>query len=125
MATVNVGAGDTLTVSADTEGAILPVNIFICQTDPQEDSHCSCRRTAASPPRSFLTRHPLLGFSPAAGDVSFVPETNRVYVRFKDSNDITRGLYQRGHKDTMIGTHSTRESKEPVRVTGILKASRS
>ena len=35
VATVNVGAGDTFTVSADTGGAILPVSVFVCQTDPQ------------------------------------------------------------------------------------------
>jgi hypothetical protein len=35
VATVNMGSGDNFTVSADTGGAILPVNIFICQTDPQ------------------------------------------------------------------------------------------
>jgi hypothetical protein len=35
VATINVGADDTIAVLADTGGAILPVNVFICQTDPQ------------------------------------------------------------------------------------------
>ena len=34
VATVNVGAGGTITVSADTGAASLPVNISLCQTDP-------------------------------------------------------------------------------------------
>ena len=61
VATVNLGASGNLTVSADTEGVILPVNIFICQTDPQTGA-CFLPPEAASPRRSFLTRHPLLGF---------------------------------------------------------------
>ena len=92
VATVNMGAGDTLTVSADTGGAILPVNIFICQTDPQTS-------VCLSPPAtSVLTtilsnETPTFGFFvAAAGDIPFVPETNRIFVRFKDSNNVTRGL---------------------------------
>ena len=34
VATVNVGATGTITASADTGGLALPVNIFLCQTDP-------------------------------------------------------------------------------------------
>jgi hypothetical protein len=92
VATVNLGAGDGFTVSADTGGAILPVNIFICQTDPQTGA-------CFSPPASSVTttilsnETPTFGlFVAAAGDVSFVPETNRIFVRFKDSSDVTRGL---------------------------------
>jgi hypothetical protein len=29
-----MGAGDTLTVSADPEGTMLPISTSICQTDP-------------------------------------------------------------------------------------------
>ena len=92
VATVNMGASDNLTISADTGGAILPVNIFICQTDPQSGA-------CLSPPESSITtmilsnETPTFGlFVAAAGDVSFVPETNRIFVRFKDSGNVTRGL---------------------------------
>jgi len=34
VATVNVGAGGTITASADTGSATLPVNISLCQTNP-------------------------------------------------------------------------------------------
>ena len=92
LATVNMGAGDTITVLADTGGAILPVNIFICQTDPQSGA-------CLSPPADSVTtmilsnETPTFGvFVAAAGDVAFVPEINRIFVRFKDSNNITRGL---------------------------------
>jgi hypothetical protein len=92
VAAVNVGAGDSLTVSADTGGAIVPVNIFICQTDPQTSA-------CLSPPDSSVAtmilsnETPTFGvFVAAAGGVSFIPETNRIFVRFKDSSNVTRGL---------------------------------
>jgi hypothetical protein len=59
------------------------VNIFICHTDPQ-----------TSVPTTILTNEtPTFGvFVAGAGDVAFVPETNRIFVRFKDSGGATRGL---------------------------------
>ena len=92
VATVNMGAGDTITVLADTGGAILPVNIFICQTDPQTSA-------CLSPPADSVTtiilsnETPTFGvFVAATGDISFVPETNRIFVRFKDGSNVIRGL---------------------------------
>ena len=92
VASVNMGAGDTITVLADTGGAILPVNVFICQTDPQTSA-------CLSPPANSVTtmilsnETPTFGvFVAGAGDVSFFPEINRIFVRFKDSGDVTRGL---------------------------------
>jgi hypothetical protein len=92
VATVNMGAGDNLTISADTGGAILPVNIFICQTDPQ--SGVCFSPPATSVPTTILSNEtPTFGvFVASAGDVSFVPETNRIFVRFKDSGNVIRAL---------------------------------
>jgi hypothetical protein len=92
VATVNVGAGDTLTVSADTGGAVVPVNIFICQTDPQSGACFLSPENSVTTPILF-NETPTFGlFVAAVGDVSFVPETNRIFVRFKDSSNVTRGL---------------------------------
>ena len=92
VATVNMGSGGNLTVSADTGGAILPVNIFICQTDPQTGA-------CFAPPASSVTATILSNGTPtfgifvaAAGNVSFDPGINRIFVRFKDGSNITRGL---------------------------------
>jgi hypothetical protein len=91
VATVNVGAGDPLTVSADTGGAILPVNISICQTDPQTGV-CFLLPENSVTMMILSNETPTFGlFVAAAGDVPFVPETNRIFVRFKDSNNDTRG----------------------------------
>jgi WD40 repeat protein len=92
VATINLGAGDNLTVSADTGGAILPVNIFICQTDPQSGA-CLSPLATSIPTTTLSNETPTFGvFVAAAGDVSFVPETNRIFVRFQDSGGATRGL---------------------------------
>jgi hypothetical protein len=92
VATVNVGSGDTITVLADTGGAVLPVSISICQTDPQTS-------VCLSPPTNSVTTMILTNETPtfgvfvvASGDVSFAPEINRIFVRFKDSNGAIRGL---------------------------------
>ena len=91
VATVNLGAGDAVTVSADTGDAILPVTMSICQTDP---------RTSAclSPPEEVVTRTipsneaPTFGiFVTAVGEVPFIPQSNRIFVRFKDGDGVTRG----------------------------------
>jgi hypothetical protein len=91
VATVNMGAGDNLSISADTGGAILPVTISICQTDPQSGA-------CFSPPASSVittilsNETPTFGlFVAAAGNVLFDPGTNRIFVRFKDSDNVTRG----------------------------------
>ena len=91
VATVNVGAGDTLTVSADTGGAILPVNFFLCQTDPQTGA-CFLPPDSSVTATILSNETPTFGvFVAAAGDVSFDPGTNRIFVRFKDSGNVTRG----------------------------------
>ena len=92
VATVNMGAGGNLTVSADTGGAILPVNIFICQTDPQTGA---CFAPPASSVNATILSNgtPTFGiFVAAAGNISFDPGINRIFVRFKDGSNITRGL---------------------------------
>ena len=91
VATVNMGAGDAFTVSADTGGASLPVSVFICQTDPQT-SVCLSPPDSSVPTTILSNETPTFGvFVAATGDISFFPETNRVFVRFKDSGNATRG----------------------------------
>jgi N-acetylneuraminic acid mutarotase len=90
VATVNMGSGDAFTVSADTGGAILPVNIFICQTDPQSGV-CLAPPSSSVSATILSNETPTFGlFVAAAGDISFYPEANRIFVRFKDSSNITR-----------------------------------
>ena len=92
VASVNMAAGDAFTVSADTGGVVLPINILICQTDPQT-SVCLSPPDSNVPTTILSNETPTFGvFVAGAGDVSFIPETNRIFVRFKDSSNVTRGL---------------------------------
>jgi hypothetical protein len=94
VATANAGAGGTITVSADTGGAALPLAVALCETDP---STGACR----VPPDRSVTRvmspHDTPTFSvfvTSAGSVPFDPALHRVFVRFTDSEaggGLTRG----------------------------------
>jgi hypothetical protein len=91
VAAVNVGTGDSITVSADTGGVVLPINIFICQTDPKT---AACLSSPESSVTTMIPSNdtPTFGlFVAGAGVVPFVPETNRIFVRFNDSSAVTRG----------------------------------
>ena len=91
VATVNVGASGTITASADTGSATLPVNLSLCQTNPTTG-------VCLSPPASAVTTTinanatPTFGiFVQGSGNVAFNPATNRIFVRFKDAGGVTRG----------------------------------
>ena len=90
MATVNVGVAETITVTADTGSATLPIDVFVCQTDPQSGD------CLADP---WLSVDTALGanetatfgfFLPANGEVPFDPAVNRVFARFS-STGASRG----------------------------------
>ena len=92
VATVNLGAGASITASADTGGATLPVNISICQTNPTTGA-------CLSPPASSVTTTINAGATPTfaifttgTGSVAFDAAANRIFARFKDSGGVTRGL---------------------------------
>jgi len=92
VATVNVGsAGGSIIVSADTGNAALPVVLSICQTNPGTGacfSGPSPTVTATINPGET----PTFGiFVAGAGAVTFDPAKNRIVVRFKDQDGVTRG----------------------------------
>ncbi len=91
VATVNVGAGESITVSADTGSATLPVNISLCQTDPATGQ---CISVIGSSVTTQINANatPTFGiFVKGTGNVPFEPAANRIFVRFKDGGNVTRG----------------------------------
>jgi hypothetical protein len=91
VATVNVGAGGSITASADTGGTALPVNIVVCQTNPVTGA-------CAAPPASSVTATINPGETPTfaafiqgTGTVPFNPGANRVFMRFRDAHNVVRG----------------------------------
>lgn len=91
VATVNVGASGLIIASADTGNAALPVNIFLCQTEPSTGQCISAiGSSVVTTINSDAT--PTFGiFVQSNGNVAFDPAGNRIFVRFRDSGAVTRG----------------------------------
>jgi hypothetical protein len=90
VATVNVGVSGSITASADTGGASLPVIIFICQTNPGTGA---CLASPSSTVMTTINANATPTFAifvQGSGNVPFDPAANRIFVRFS-SGGVTRG----------------------------------
>jgi hypothetical protein len=91
VAAVNVGFGANITVSADTGSGNPPVNILLCQTDPATGK-CITPVGPSVTTQINAGQTPTFGiFVTANGAVAFDPASNRIFVRFKDGGEVTRG----------------------------------
>jgi Protein of unknown function (DUF4038)/Putative collagen-binding domain of a collagenase len=91
VATVNVGASGSITASADTGSASVPVNISLCQTNPAT-GQCISAIGGSVTTTIVAGATPTFGiFVQGNGNVSFDPAAKRIFVRFKDSGAVTRG----------------------------------
>jgi hypothetical protein len=91
VATVNLGATGTITASADTGAATLPVNITLCETTP---STGACISAIGPTVTTTINANgtPTFGiFVEGNGNVPFDPAANRIFVRFRDAGGVTRG----------------------------------
>jgi hypothetical protein len=91
VATVNTGAGGMITASADTGSSSLPLALFLCETQPGTGA---CQAPPAASVTTNIATAATPGFAVfvvATGDVPFDPAAKRVFVRFKDSQAVTRG----------------------------------
>jgi Subtilase family len=91
IATLALGGNASLTLSADDGGKGLPLVLFVCETDPVTG-------LCLASPTQTVTISSVNGesrtfavFANATGDIPFLPGTNRLFVRFKDSNGVVRG----------------------------------
>jgi hypothetical protein len=91
VAAINLGASGSVTVSADTGAATLPVNISLCETDPVIGNCISAiGNTVTTTIHANAT--PTFGvFVQGNGPVAFDPAINRIFIRFKDFVATTRG----------------------------------
>jgi hypothetical protein len=91
VAAINLGASGSVTVSADTGAATLPVNISLCETDPVIGNCISLiGNTVTTTIHANAT--PTFGvFVQGNGPVPFDPAINRIFIRFKDFVATTRG----------------------------------
>jgi len=91
VATVNVGASANIIASADTGAAILPVNIFLCETNPVTGQCISGIGPSVSTTINAGATPTFGIFVQGNGNVPFDPAGNRIFVRFKDGGNVTRG----------------------------------
>jgi peptidyl-Asp metalloendopeptidase len=90
-ATVNVGANGSITALADTGAASLPLTVSLCETNPATGQ---CISGIGSTVTTTINTNatPTFGiFVQASANVAFDPALNRIFVRFKDSDAVTRG----------------------------------
>lgn len=85
VATVNVGTAGTITASADTGSASLPLSIAICETVPATG-------VCLAPPAPTVTTTIAAGETPTfgifvtgGGTIAPDPANNRIFVRFSDA----------------------------------------
>jgi hypothetical protein len=90
-ATVNVGAGGLLTVSADTGAANLPLSLVLCQTNPATGACLAPATPSVTVPIDANATPTFSIFVGASGAVPFDPAFNRIFVRFTDGGGVTRG----------------------------------
>lgn len=94
VASVNLGAGETLEITAELTDPTLAASVSLCETDPLT-SVCINPTTpttgsVTSTVNSSAT--PTFGiFVSSTGDVPFDPANNRIFVRFVDGSGALRG----------------------------------
>jgi hypothetical protein len=91
VASINLGATAAITVTANTNGASLPLTITLCQINPAT-SHCLATPAASVNTTIDANAAPTFGiFATASGTVPFDPANSRIFVQFTDSSDAVRG----------------------------------
>ena len=90
VATDNAGAASSLTVTADTGAATLPVTLTLCQTT--NTGQCLAPPAATVPVSFAANATPTFSvFASASAPVPFAPGASRVFVRFLDADSVSHG----------------------------------
>jgi YVTN family beta-propeller protein len=91
VATVNLGSDATITASANTGSANLPVTLTVCQTNPTSGA-CLANAAASASTDIQPNATPTFGiFVAGSAAVANMPGVNRVFVTFTDSGGVLRG----------------------------------
>ena len=86
VASDNVGVVDTITVSADTGSATLPLILDVCQSNPSNGSCLAAPTPTVSLSFAGGATPTFSIFLSSTGSIPFSPGTSRVFVRFKDAS---------------------------------------
>jgi virginiamycin B lyase len=91
VATVDVGAGGTITATANTRSAALPLALSVCQTNPATGA-CMAAPSTSVTTTIAANATPTFGiFGTASGAIALNPANSRIFVRFTDSGGTIRG----------------------------------
>ena len=94
MASVNVGASDTLMVSVDTGNATVPIVTSLCQTDPGTGACVNPTTPTTGEVTLTIDANETPTFSVfVEGMEEISPDlaNKRIFVRFRDAGGVTRG----------------------------------
>jgi Metallo-peptidase family M12 len=105
LATVNVGAGGTITAEANTGSVTLPVTLTICQTNPTTGA---CINPQTPGPSATLTIGAggvatLTVIVQGSGTIPFDPAINRIVINFHEGSTINGTV--RGRTSVAVRTH--------------------
>ena len=84
VATVNVGASGSITFSANTGGAVLPVNLFICQTNPATGACLGSLAPSVTVTIDSNDTPTFAVFAQGTGNIPFDPALSRIRVEARD-----------------------------------------
>jgi len=93
-ATINVGATGTVSVSADTGSATMPMTFSLCQTDPVTSVCINPTVPSADPVIVDIAEgdSPTFAvFATATDAIALDPANNRVFLRLSDDTGVVRG----------------------------------
>jgi hypothetical protein len=105
VASSNVGASASITVSADTGNATLPVALSLCQTNPQNGQCTSAVGSTVTTQINAGGTPTFSVFLSASAFIPFDPANNRIFVLFKDGQGITRGSTSVAVQTNLVGTY--------------------
>lgn len=94
VASVNVGSAGNLSVTAQTGNVVLPINIALCETDPQTSICINPTTPTTAPVETTIagSATPTFGiFVTGTNLIPFDAATNRISVQFADSSGAIRG----------------------------------
>lgn len=91
VATANVGASSSITATANTGNATLPVTISLCQTNPQSGQCISATGPSVTFQDNAGATPTVAVFVAGNGTVPFDPANNRIFVEFLDPAGTVRG----------------------------------
>ncbi len=93
MAAVNIAAGGAITATADDGGRGLPIALTICQSNPATAACTNPVTPGASAVATVDTNQTVTYtvFVRGTGAVPFDPANNRLFIRLKTADGITRG----------------------------------